>query len=689
MDDNRTMAQLLEAPTEGYEDAIVVPEITANNFEIKHGLLNLVQNKQFFGHDKEDPHAHIRYFNKITSTMKFPNVPSTSVKLMLFPFSLEGAARIWLEKEPPRSILTWDDLVSKFINKFFPPSKTTNLRNEITRFQQKFDETFYEAWDRFNDLLRGCPHHGFSELHQLDTFYNALNSNDQDSLNSAAGVVAKVSTSSSTPAVSPDVAELKDMVRALILDKKNQTPAPVKAVEQSCVTCGGGHSYQNCPATDGNIYRDNIQEYVSQAAAANFNQGNTGYRPQMVNQPPAYQAPVPQTHGSGTLPGNTITNPKEDLKGITTLSGVAYQGPTSSTSLKVMNHDTEPVVDPVSAPMPNQQTSIPFPSRRNDERRREKANDQIEKFYEIFRDLNFEPDPRVPLILGRSFLKTSRVLIIDDTEGEITLVLEKRPSPSIWTKLRDNTANSQSYDWQNDIDAKHRLWRCESRLLQNIYVEIRDKKGAENLAADHLSRLENPHQNEFENKKITETFPLETFGSVALRDDNTPWFADFTNYHAGNFIVKGMSTQQKNKFFKDVKHYFWDDPFLFKICANQDFPDCEDSRARSFTLHPQEFHILSFILGIQKRIFTKGRKTKPKTTKQSTEWKSVKRRIQIKAKKSTKSKSQQNSQSQSQPRQSQSQLRETEAEKTTWGTTIAKSQSYITKETKTRAELAI
>ncbi|GJX32497.1 hypothetical protein Tco_0242352 [Tanacetum coccineum] len=107
MADTRTMAQLLEAPTEGYEEAIVVPEITANNFEIKHGLLNLVQNKQFFGHDKEDPHAHIRYFNKITSTMKFPNVPNTSVKLLLFPFSLEGAARIWLDKEPPRSILTW------------------------------------------------------------------------------------------------------------------------------------------------------------------------------------------------------------------------------------------------------------------------------------------------------------------------------------------------------------------------------------------------------------------------------------------------------------------------------------------------------------------------------------------------------------------------------------------------------
>ncbi|GJY11002.1 reverse transcriptase domain-containing protein [Tanacetum coccineum] len=538
MDDNRTMAQLLEAPTE--EDAIVVPEITANNFEIKHGLLNLVQNKQFFGHDKEDPHAHIRYFNKITSTMKFPNVPSTSVKLMLFPFSLEGAARIWLEKEPPRSILTWDDLVSKFINKFFPPSKTTNLRNEITRFQQKFDEMFYEAWDRFNDLLRGCPHHGFSELHQLDTFYNALNSNDQDSLNSAAGgnfldkmpreclkiieskskvrqsrskaIVSKVSTSSSTPAVSSDVAELKDMVRALILDKKNQTPAPahVKAVEQSCVTCGGGHSYQNCPAT--NDYRDNIQEYVSQAAAVNYNQGNASYRPQMVanqirppgfppmqnhqnnqnrginfnqnrgnnlnqnrgnnfnqgqvyqpqiNQPPTFQAPPYQapapahptpgvsksdfdhyvkandavmqnmqnqmanitdlitkfvnsntasTSGSGSLPSNTIANPKGDVKAITTRSGVSYNGPQTSSPPKETENEPEvtkdtvqpsteniqpPVVqtnDQIGEPVvvPKTKPTLPYPSRANKEKFREKDDLLASKFMEIFRNLHFE-----------------------------------------------------------------------------------------------------------------------------------------------------------------------------------------------------------------------------------------------------------------------------------------------------------
>ncbi|GJZ52806.1 reverse transcriptase domain-containing protein [Tanacetum coccineum] len=158
MANNRTMEQLLQAPTEGYEDAIIIPEINVK-FELKHGLINLVQNKQFFRHDKEDPHAHIRYFNKITSTMRFPDIPSTSIKLMLFPFSLEGSTRICLEKEPPRSILTWDDLVSKLINQFFPPLKTINLRNEIMRFQQRFDESFYEAWDRFNDLLRACLHH--------------------------------------------------------------------------------------------------------------------------------------------------------------------------------------------------------------------------------------------------------------------------------------------------------------------------------------------------------------------------------------------------------------------------------------------------------------------------------------------------------------------------------------------------
>nr|GEV28266.1 reverse transcriptase domain-containing protein [Tanacetum cinerariifolium] len=104
-------------------------------------------------------------------------------------------------------------------------------------------------------------------------------------------------------------------------------------------------------------------------------------------------------------------------------------------------------------------------------------------------------------------------------------------------------------------------------LLQEFDITIRDKKGSENLAADHLSRLENPHKDVLENKDINENFPLETLGS--LSGDSTLWFVDIANFHVGNFIKKGLTSQQKKKLFKDVKHYFWEDPYLFRIFANQ------------------------------------------------------------------------------------------------------------------------
>nr|GEZ93028.1 reverse transcriptase domain-containing protein [Tanacetum cinerariifolium] len=118
-------------------------------------------------------------------------------------------------------------------------------------------------------------------------------------------------------------------------------------------------------------------------------------------------------------------------------------------------------------------------------------------------------------------------------------------------------------------DSKARLLRW-ILLLQEFKFKVIDTKRAENLAANHLSRLENPHQNVLDPKEINETFPLETLNMVSFcGNSSTPWFSDFENYHAGKFVVKGMSSQQKNKFFKDVKHYFWDDTFLFKICADQ------------------------------------------------------------------------------------------------------------------------
>ncbi|GJR66194.1 reverse transcriptase domain-containing protein [Tanacetum coccineum] len=123
-------------------------------------------------------------------------------------------------------------------------------------------------------------------------------------------------------------------------------------------------------------------------------------------------------------------------------------------------------------------------------------------------------------------------------------------------------------------DSKARLLRWVL-LLQEFTFKVIDTKGAENLVADHLSRLESPYENVLDPKEVNEKFPLGTLNMVTFRgDSSTPWFADYANYHAGNFIVKGMSSQQKNKFFKDVKHYFWDDPYLFKICADQMIRRC-------------------------------------------------------------------------------------------------------------------
>ncbi|GJS53524.1 reverse transcriptase domain-containing protein [Tanacetum coccineum] len=175
-----------------------------------------------------------------------------------------------------------------------------NLKNDITNFQQKFDETFSEAWDRFKDLLRKCPHHGFSKLHQIDTFYNALTQSDQDSLNAAVGgnllnrtprdalmiienkskvrtslnklIVLKVSTTtSSTP--SPDITALTEIVKELVLMNKANQQASVKVVEETCVTCGGPHPYYECLATDRNTFN-------AYAATGTYNQGGNGYRPQ-------------------------------------------------------------------------------------------------------------------------------------------------------------------------------------------------------------------------------------------------------------------------------------------------------------------------------------------------------------------------------------------------------------------------
>ncbi|GJY22639.1 reverse transcriptase domain-containing protein, partial [Tanacetum coccineum] len=311
MADNRTMAQMLQAPIEGYEDAIVVPPINANNFELKQPLINLVQSNNYEHFDNA----------------------------FAFSFLYDGETRDWLDKEPPRSILTWDDLVSKFINQFFPPSKTTYLQNKITNFFQEPNETFNEACERFKGLLRQYPHHGFSELHQLDTFYNSLNYNDQDALDSAAGgnfldkmpqeglaIIeskskvcysrsrandSRVSTDAPLSNSSPsnnsfDMQQISASLEDKMTIKMNQImnqmkalvitiPTPVKAVEEVCVTCGSNHNFNHCPLTRGGndfpVFHDNIQQFQQTAAVGNFLQRNQPSNLASQMKPPGFNQP--------------------------------------------------------------------------------------------------------------------------------------------------------------------------------------------------------------------------------------------------------------------------------------------------------------------------------------------------------------------------------------------------------------
>nr|GFA35143.1 reverse transcriptase domain-containing protein [Tanacetum cinerariifolium] len=272
-----------------------------------------------------------------------PKVPNTTIKLLLFPFSLEGEAQIWLDKEPPRSILTWEDLVSKFINQFFPPSKTTYLRNEITNFLQKPNEMFNEAWERFKDLLRQCPHHGFSELHQLDTFYNAFNPNDQDALDFAAGgnFLDKIpreclsiieSKSKQIDASLEDKLDIRmNRFEKSLNDMKNSfvTPtAPIKAVEeQNTVTHSKFEAYTN--ANDANINNlqlkfDNFQKN-QQDFQKKFKQKQDDFQNQMMIFMQNLYNNKPLS--SSSLPSNTIPNPKGEAKAITTRSGMTYKEP--------------------------------------------------------------------------------------------------------------------------------------------------------------------------------------------------------------------------------------------------------------------------------------------------------------------------------------------------------------------------
>nr|GEU92619.1 reverse transcriptase domain-containing protein [Tanacetum cinerariifolium] len=834
--------------------------------------------------------------------IKVNGVTDDALLLYLFPHSLTYHATTWFDRLPRNSINTFEQMAKMFLGKYFPPSMVTKLRNEITNFRQRPDESLFEAWECYKLSIRRCPNHNMLPVTQIDTFYNGLTLRHRDTINVAAGgtfmkrrpeecydlienmtahhndwdtsAQRSESSSSITSFSDPKIVALKAEMAKINknLMKVLQINQQVKAVTPSCETCGGPHSYNNCPATVGqtqNVY--DAKAYNQGGNNHGIPQGNNQGRNQFFqgashgqNLPPAYQALAYQASGYQALvhqPRNKLSLPKltptlMTLKlanrSISRLIGVtedvfvkvgkfhfpadfvvvdfdtdprvpltlersflkteralidvyaeeltlrvnnvavtfnldqtsrysANYNDTTANRIDVIDMDREEYSQKVLGfsnvirgtffflkhflmmiyyyPSPTQ--GMYLPQIRKELKIYEAKNDKssIDEPLEVeLKDLSphleytfLEGDDKFPVIIAKDLSVEEKVALVkvlklhkqaiawklSDIKGinpefcthKILMEDEFKPavqhqrrvnpkihdvikkevlklldagliyhiSDSPWVspvhcvpkkggftvvenekneliptqlvtgwrvcidyrKLNEATckdhfplpfmdqmlerlARNETFAYRrmpfglcnapgtfqrcmmvifHDMIKKtmevfmddfsvfgnlfetclshldKMLKRCEDTNLclnwekshfivkEGIVLGHKVSKNdieVDKAKVDVIAKLphpttvkENPYQSVLDKKEINETFPLETLNMVSFHgDSSTPWFADFANYHAGNFVVKAMSSQQKNKFFKDVKHYFWDDPFLFKIYADQVIRQC-------------------------------------------------------------------------------------------------------------------
>nr|GEY75215.1 reverse transcriptase domain-containing protein [Tanacetum cinerariifolium] len=436
----QTMEELSQPSLNGRGGPIAPIAIQATNFGLKNDMIQQVQNScQFHGLSGDDAKKHLDKFLHVTQSIKVNGVIDDALRLYLFPHSLTHHATSWFDCLPRNSINTFEQMAKMFLEKYFPPFMVTKLRNKINNFHQRPDESLFEVWECYKLSIDRCPNHNMFPVTQIDTFYNGLTLRHRDTINATAGgtfmkrrpeecydlienmtahhndwdTLAQRSESSSSITSSSDteitalkveMAEInKNLMRVLQVNQQ------VKAVTPNCETCGGPHSFSDCPATNQNRNQGNHNPQGNNQGRNQYFQGaNQGQNQPQASQAPAYQAsvyqalvhqpqiPQPQvvttneftnfmkandsilknmqtnmtsltnsnlelknmfrqfmkmntasSLSSGTLPGNTISNPKEDLKGITTRRGTAYLGPTipTTTSSPVVERGTEMTKD--------------------------------------------------------------------------------------------------------------------------------------------------------------------------------------------------------------------------------------------------------------------------------------------------------------------------------------------------------
>nr|GEV68938.1 reverse transcriptase domain-containing protein [Tanacetum cinerariifolium] len=727
--DLQTIEELCQPTLKGRGGPISPIAIQAMNFGLKNDMIQQVQNScQFHRLSGDDANKHLDKFLHVPQSIKVNGVSDDALCLYLFPHSLTHHATAWFYCLPRTPITTFEQMAKMFLEKYFPPSTVTKLINEITNFRQHPDESLFKAWERYKLSIDRCPNHNMLPVTQKDTFYNGNNQGRNQFFQGASHV-------------------------------QNPPPTYQALGYQASVQQAPIHQPQVVTTTDFTNYMNandailkNMQTNMTSLKNSNLKLKNMFGQFMKMN--------TASSSGSGTLPRNTITNPKEDLKGITTRSGIAYKGPTIPTTSslpKVVERENEVTKDMVP-PTNNRSTKYVQPLVVQVETQvpnfdpivapivepieapvigvAEDVSVKVGKFHfpVNFVVVDFDVDPRVPLIFGRSFLNT-RPALIDVYEGELTLRVGNK---AITFNLDQTSRYSSNYDdilvnridvidvackecsqevlrffvsgnptpstkpivstssptltpfgdkFLNDNPSSPPLPPQELKVikpknekssideppvvelkdlpphLENVFLEGDDKLPI--IIAKDLKDEKKTALIKYLTKKLTEApilvapdweLPFELmcdasdfaigavlgqrktkhfqpihYASKTMTDaqahytmtekellvvvmlsrdcsggffcskslmlpsvikkssrkprrrpffpireplPNTSRFVDFANYHARNFFVKVMSSQQKNKFFKDVKQFFWDDPFLFKVCADQVIRRC-------------------------------------------------------------------------------------------------------------------
>nr|GEW41132.1 reverse transcriptase domain-containing protein [Tanacetum cinerariifolium] len=375
------MEELCQLPLNGRGRPIAPIAILATNFRLKNDMIQQVQNSyQFYGLLGEDANKHLDKFLHVTQSIKVNGVTNDAIRLYLFPHSLTHHATTWFDRLPRNSINTFYQMAKIFLGKYFPPSMVMNLRNEITNICQRLDESLFKAWERYKLSIDRCPNHNMLPVTQIDTFYNGLILRHRDTINATSGGTF----------MKRRLEECYDLIKSMNAHHNDWYTFVQRSESSSSIT-------------------------------SSFDLEIVVVKAKMIN--------TALSLGSGTLPSNTITKPKEDLKGITTRSGNAYQGPTIATTSysppKVVECVTEETNDTMP-PTNNRSTKDVQPPVVQVENKipnfelvvapivepvEAPANDQKEKVFQIFQDLNFNISFTDALILMTKFGLTIKSLL--------------------------------------------------------------------------------------------------------------------------------------------------------------------------------------------------------------------------------------------------------------------------------------